>query len=126
MELVCLIWLSVKFKWPIWLIVNHNGHWLTWLNLSHLDGPLTFLTRCFIYHMVKKVTLVKCFNKNNLYLSCPRPLVKMAIPFGQCGHFNQVGPFEKSHFLVLIYRFNLSLILGWLFKFSLSLTLSLT
>jgi hypothetical protein len=38
---------------------------------------------------------------NSTCLSCPRPLAKMTIPFYQCEHFNQVGPFEKSHFLIV-------------------------
>ncbi len=33
------------------------------------------------------------------------PLVKMTIPHGQCGHFNQVGPFEKSYFFIVITTF---------------------
>jgi hypothetical protein len=28
----------------------------------------------------------------------------MTIPFGQCGHFSQVGPFKKSHFFVMFVR----------------------
>jgi hypothetical protein len=51
--------------------------------------------------MVKKVTLIKCFSKNNLCLSCPMPLVKTIMTVGQCEHFSQVGPYEKSHFLVV-------------------------
>ncbi len=39
--------------------------------------------------------------KSNLCLSCPKPLVKMTIPFCQCGYFHQVGPSEKSRFLVV-------------------------
>jgi len=31
----------------------------------------------------------------------PQGLVKMTIPLGQCEHFSQVGPYEKSHFLVM-------------------------
>jgi len=34
-------------------------------------------------------------------LSCPRSLIKTAIPFGQYGYFNQVGAFEKSYFLIV-------------------------
>jgi hypothetical protein len=29
----------------------------------------------------------------------PKPLIKMTIPFGQYGHFSQVGPSKKSCFL---------------------------
>jgi hypothetical protein len=25
----------------------------------------------------------------------------IVVPFGQCEHFNQVGPFEKSHYFVM-------------------------
>jgi hypothetical protein len=39
--------------------------------------------------------------KINSCLSCPKPLVKTTIPIGECEHLNQVGPFEKSHFLVV-------------------------
>ncbi len=34
-------------------------------------------------------------------LSCPRSLIKTTISFGQYGHFNQVGAFNKSYFLVV-------------------------
>jgi hypothetical protein len=40
-------------------------------------------------------------SKKNLCLSCLKFLVKMTIPLDQCEHFNQVKPFEKSHFLVV-------------------------
>jgi hypothetical protein len=30
---------------------------------GHLDGPLVFLIRCLVCHMVKKVTLVECLNQ---------------------------------------------------------------
>jgi len=28
----------------------------------------------------------------------------MTIPFGQCGHFSQIGPYKKSHFFVMLLR----------------------
>jgi hypothetical protein len=31
--------------------------------------------------------------------SCPKPLVKMDIPFGQCWHFGQVGLLKSHDFL---------------------------
>jgi hypothetical protein len=34
-------------------------------------------------------------------VSCPRPLKEMTIRLGQCGHFNPVGPFEKSRFFIV-------------------------
>jgi hypothetical protein len=40
-------------------------------------------------------------SKVTLVFHVPKRLIKTTIPFGQCGHFNQVGPFEKSHFLVV-------------------------
>jgi len=39
---------------------------------------------------------------NSKCLSCLRPLIKMTIPFDQCEHFNQVGPFKKSRFLIVL------------------------
>jgi len=49
-RLVWLIWLSVKSQWPIWLIINHNGHsiWSIWLNLGYFNKPLAFLTKCLV------------------------------------------------------------------------------
>jgi hypothetical protein len=37
--------------------------------------------------------------------SCPKHLVKMDIPFGQCGHLCQVGFYEKLWFLVVSNHF---------------------
>jgi hypothetical protein len=34
-------------------------------------------------------------NQKNYVSSCPMPLVKINIFFYQCGHFNQIEPFEK-------------------------------
>jgi hypothetical protein len=99
-----LIWVSVKSEWPVWLIVNHNGHWMwsIWLSFGHLDRPLAFLTRYLVCHMVKNVTLVSnVLIKSNLCLSCPKHLVKTTIPLGQCEHFSQVGPSKNSCFLVV-------------------------
>jgi hypothetical protein len=36
----------------------------------------------------------------------------MIIPFSQCGHFNKVGPSEKSTFLVVIIKILTSLAKG--------------
>ncbi len=47
--------------------------------------------------------------KSNSCLSCPKLLVNTTIPLGQCGHFSQVGPFEKSCFLVV----NMQVNKGW-------------
>ncbi len=47
---------TCKSQWP-----------LNMVNLTkpsgHFDGPLAFMTRCLICHMVKKVTFVKYFSK---------------------------------------------------------------
>jgi hypothetical protein len=39
--------------------------------------------------------------KSDLSLSWPRSLIKTTIPFNQYGHFSQVEPFKKSHFLIV-------------------------
>jgi hypothetical protein len=41
------------------------------------------------------VTLIKQPTKRTMCLSRPMLLIKVNIPFGQCGHFSQVEPFEK-------------------------------
>jgi hypothetical protein len=39
--------------------------------------------------------LIKC----NMCFSCPLLLIKMDIPFGECGHFNEVGLLKSCDFL---------------------------
>jgi hypothetical protein len=47
--------INCKSQWPL-SMVNLTS-------LGHLDGPLAFLTRCLVCHMVKNVILIKCVNK---------------------------------------------------------------
>jgi hypothetical protein len=79
--------INCKSQWPL-NMVNR-------LSFGHLDGPLAFFTKCLVCHMVKNVTLINVPIKHNFCLSCPKALIKITIPFGQCGCFNQVGPFKK-------------------------------
>jgi hypothetical protein len=66
-------------------------------------GPLAFFTRCLVCRTWSKRSFSSnVLIKSNLCLSCPRPLVKIIIPLGQCEYFNQVGPSKKSHFFVVI------------------------
>jgi hypothetical protein len=67
--------------------------WSIWLSLGHFDLPLAFLIRCLVCHMVKIVTLVKCHHKKVTCVFHAPSLWSMWI--------NRVGPFEKSHFLVM-------------------------
>jgi hypothetical protein len=41
------------------------------------------------------VTLVKKTNQKNHMFFMPHAFNQSEHPFGQCGHFNQVEPFEK-------------------------------
>jgi hypothetical protein len=62
-------------------------------------GPLAFFTRCLVCHAWSKRSFSSnVLIKSNSCLSCPRPLVKIIIPLGQCEYFNQVGPSKKLLF----------------------------
>jgi hypothetical protein len=67
--------------------------WPFWWTFVHLDQ---------IFHLTfsQKVTLVKC----NMCFQCSKPLVKMDIPFGQCGHFYQVGLIKTLCFLIMLFH----------------------
>ncbi len=43
-------------------IINNDWPYSIWLNLSHLDGPLVFLTKGLAYSMVKDVISIKYLN----------------------------------------------------------------
>jgi hypothetical protein len=46
-------------------------------------------------HLLKMVTLIKITNRKNYVSFMPHAFSQSEHPFGQCGHFNQVEPFEK-------------------------------
>jgi hypothetical protein len=76
-------------------MANLTKPWLVWWTFVHFD-QIFGLTFGQIGH------LMKC----NICFSCPKPLIKMDKPFGQCGHFDQVGLLKSRDFL---YFANLSL-----------------
>jgi hypothetical protein len=41
------------------------------------------------------VTLIKITNRENYVFFMPHAFSQSEHPFGQCGHFSQVEPFEK-------------------------------
>jgi hypothetical protein len=45
--------------------------------------------------LVKTVILIKKAKQNNHVSFMPHVFSQDGHPFGQCGHFNQVKPFEK-------------------------------
>jgi len=47
------------------------------------------------------VTLIKITNQKNHMSFIPHAFNKNKYPFGQCGHLNQVEPFEKSWFVIV-------------------------
>jgi hypothetical protein len=48
------------------------------------------------------VILVKITNQKNDVSFIPNAFSQSEYPFDQCKHFNQVEPFEKSQFLIMI------------------------
>jgi hypothetical protein len=66
--------------------------------MDHLK-KLFLLNGCMTQHLVKMVISIKNINQKNLVFFMTHAFSQSEHPFGQCGHFNQVEPFENHDFL---------------------------
>jgi hypothetical protein len=107
-QIIMVNWLRVKLGWLIWLNLIHSI-WLIWLSHGHFDGHLSILTRSCIHIWSKKSFYSNVIIKCNMCFSCPKPLVKMDIPLGQCGHFGQIGILKSHIFLYCIFSFKIQI-----------------
>jgi hypothetical protein len=73
-------------------------------NMADLTRPWAFdgpYLKIDLFDLVKMVTLVKITNQKIHVSFMPHAFSQNKHPFDQCGHFNQVEPFEKPRFVVV-------------------------